>query len=121
MTLTNEDLLRKATRFSFLPEGADITKYRKDHYFEIAVELRSRGTWAVCSMGEIWNESLQEWEIEPRNSSITEEDYQSIRFTLDEAVNIAQRIVSEQKFLAPYSWKFWESHPERVLMLNTGL
>lgn len=114
MPLTNEELLRKATRFSFLPEGADLAKYRKDYYFEITVELRSRGTWAVCSMGEIWNGSRQEWEGEPRNSSLTEEDFTSIRFTLDEAVEIAGRLVDEHKFLAPYSWSFWKNHPERL-------
>lgn len=114
MNLTPEELLQKATTFAFLPEGADITKHPKDAYFMISVELRSRGTWAICSTGEVWNQSLQEWQMEPRNSSLTEEDFSSIRFTLDEAIDIAQHLIAEQKFLAPYSWSFWKNHHERI-------
>lgn len=112
--LTNEELIQYATQFTFLPEGADTAKYPKDRYFAITVEQRSHGTWAITTMGEVWNRKRQSWELEPRNSSLSEDDFTTLRFTLPEAIETAQKLVAEEKFSAPYSWEFWKNHPERI-------
>lgn len=104
-----ENLLSRATRFSFLPEGGSLNT-NKDHYFEVTVERR-KDKWCVASMGAVWSNTYQEWvgdRLEPGYTHDT-------RFTLDEAVSLAERLIREEKFNCGMTWGTWKNSPERKL------
>jgi hypothetical protein len=92
MSSITEELLAKATVFTFnaLP---DEVRFESDesHYFDVTVEKRSQDTWAVKHRNNCFNTNLAGvYESLPSNR--TDEFIANYRFTLAEAVEIAERL-----------------------------
>lgn len=62
----------------------------------IYVEYRSQGNWIIARLGEILNKNL-EWEYEPRPSDMTSEFVERTRWTLEEALGVAEKIYDSER------------------------
>lgn len=85
--MNTEELLKKAT--SFLIWGLD-----DSHSFDITVEIRHKkeGRWAVRYGGCCYNKVNKDFEYEMLPSSRPEKWLQQTRFSLEEAVALAQQM-----------------------------
>lgn len=88
------ELLGHATRFVFVPSGADRSDPDTRH-FRVQVEWCGGDAWAVRWMDECWNGSEWEWEA---SSSNREGDFLArCRFTLEEACAHARALPNTVK------------------------
>lgn len=83
--MTDQELLSKAT--SFLIWGHD-----SGHDWDITVENRGKDRWAICLGRSCWNKTEKDFVYESLPSSRTEEFMKNSRFSLQEAVGLAQNI-----------------------------
>lgn len=87
--MSPEELLKHARQFAFPLDKA------KRHYLDVVrVEWRSDDSWVICFYDDVLNtDDLLEWE--PRPSNRDEAFITRTRFTLDEAVRRAQKLVKK--------------------------
>jgi hypothetical protein len=110
-----EELLAHATTFSFLPPGLERTDPNAK-YFEVTVERRSEGRWAVINLGQAWDG--EDWVYESLPSSREDEFLKKARFSLEEAVEIAQASTLTVKGLGfPYE-EFVVRNAERLARIK---
>jgi len=85
--MNTEELLKKA--ISFLIWGLE-----DSHSFDITVEIRHKkeGRWAVRYGGGCYNKVNKDFEYEMLPSSRPEKWLQQTRFSLEEAVELAERV-----------------------------
>lgn len=86
--MTAQELLNKAT--TFLIWSLD------DHgtsSYDITVELRSTNRWAICYGRSCWDIRENEFIYESMPSGRTEDYIKNTRFSLDEALKLAEEII----------------------------
>lgn len=89
--MTPEELLAHATEFVFTPrveEGEEeVEAFR---HFRVYVQWRSEGRYAISRYSEIWDG--KEWVYESLPSNRTDEFIAKTRFSLEDAVAMAQEL-----------------------------
>lgn len=115
--LTTEELLKHARQFVFTALKPEVIAMNPhDAYlFEVRVEWRNENQWAVLdSSGDCYNRKLEDtYESQP--SSRTKKFLKDHRFTLEEAIEIAQKvtkIVKINRFNAEDWNEFVLNNPE---------
>jgi hypothetical protein len=106
------EILNHARSFkvSALPEEIQ-EGYEDSRYFELTVEYRGRGKWAVTRMGSCYNRKGERGHESPP-SGRTEEFLNEFRFSFEEAVEIAERVAPElrvNRFTVQDMIDRWES------------
>jgi hypothetical protein len=92
MNYNPQELLQKATTFTFnaLPEDV-IAESSEFYHFNVTIEKRANNRWAVLHFNHCYNKQLEkEYESSPSNR--TDEFKNNFRFSLEDAVEIAQEV-----------------------------
>lgn len=91
--MTPDELLAKATEFTvWRPPESD--EYFGQHY-NITVEYRGRGRWAICQSSFVYSKSSKAFIYSPMPSSRTEEHLDDTRFTFAKAIKIAEQLAKQ--------------------------
>lgn len=98
-------VLAAASTLTFTPAGTTSWE-REVRNFAITIQERSEGRWAVLHMGRVWNG--EGWEFDGMPSGRTEEHLAKCRFSLEEAVAIAQTQV-DLTVVNGGTWAQWQA------------
>lgn len=82
-----------------LGKAISFTAGYDDKDFQITIENRSDGRWAVVQIGQVLNKS-GEWEYEPLSSRRSEEFLERTRFSFEEAWRMSKNVIfSEERVM----------------------
>lgn len=98
--MNETELLKHARSFVFnaIPEEIrDLDEYDEASHFDVYVEWRSKDRWAVVDRFRACYNKEGKREHEPQPSSRDEDFLNEYRFSLQEAVEIAQRVAKTVK------------------------
>jgi len=118
MTYTKEELFKKATTFTFnaLPEDVKI-EASESYKFDVHVRLNDEGKWLVSYFNHNYDKDLND-QYENRPDEITEEFIDKFRFTLEEAIEVAERLSrSDEVRVGPFNAeayaKWWRENKDK--------
>lgn len=98
--MNEKELLKHARTFVFnaIPEEIrELDEYDEASHFDVYVEWRSKDRWAVVDRFKACYNREGKRDYEPQPSSRDEDFLKEYRFSLEEAVEIAQRVAKTVK------------------------